>query len=739
MELKIALAGNPNCGKTTLFNELTGSTQYVGNWPGVTVEKKEGRYKGNKDIVIQDLPGIYSLSPYTMEEVVSRNYLVNDKPDAILNIVDGTNIERNLYLTTQLLEIGIPMVIAINMMDLVEKNGDKINIDELSKNLGCPIIPISAIKGQGIDKAINKVVEVVENKKIAEHPHVFSGSVEHALAHIEESILNKTDKQHVRWFAVKIFERDKKAYESLGIDDNTINHIEEHIVDCEKEMDDISESIITSQRYSYIENIVNKTVVKNRKVGELTVSDKVDKILTHRIFALPIFVAIMFLVFSIAMGNFKIGNFEVPTNFITAGATDFANDGVFGDGWFLFGKGRDKYDEAVEEYNAQIDEQLLTEGIEMPNKEEYVNNLDGYNEEAKKYYDAFETKAEELGLEEPDPKTFGLWIPGIPVLVEKFLDKIGCTDIIKSLVIDGIIGGVGTVLGFVPQIAILFLFLSILEDSGYMARVAFIFDRIFRRFGLSGKSFIPMLIGTGCGVPAIMAARTIEEERDRRMTIMLSTFIPCGAKMEIVLLMTSIFFPDNGLIATSMYFLGIAIIILSGIALKKLKYFSGEPAPFVMELPAYHLPSIKGVFIHVWERVKAFMIKAGTIIFIVCVILWFLGNFNFSLQIVDKFGPECILRYIGDAIAFLFAPLGFGTWQGAVASVSAELAKEQATATLGLIANSLTENESDISVAIQNFFHNNQLAGLSFMIFNIFNAPCLVAIITAFKEQGNKK
>ena len=646
MELKIALAGNPNCGKTTLFNELTGSTQYVGNWPGVTVEKKEGKLKGHKNVIIQDLPGIYSLSPYSMEEVVSRNYLVKDKPDVILNIIDGSNIERNLYLTTQLLEVGIPTVVAINMMDIVEKNGDKIDVERLEKELKCKVVTMSALKGEKVFEAAEACIEKAK-EKIEECPHVFTGSVEHALAHIEESIQNKVDEKNIRWFAIKIFEREEEAYKDVNISKDDLDHMEEHIKDCEKEMDDDSESIITNQRYEYIQRLVDKAVVKKKGKDELSTSDKIDKVLTNRILALPIFAVIMFLVYFIAMG--PLGTF----------LTDWMNDTLFGE--------------------------------------------------------------------------------IVPNAVRGFLGGIGVAEWLQSMIVDGIVGGVGTVLGFVPQMAILFLLLSILEDSGYMARVAFIFDRIFRRFGLSGKSFIPMLIGTGCGVPAIMAARTIEEERDRRMTIMLSTFIPCGAKMEIVLLMTSIFFPDNGLIATSMYFLGIAIIILSGIALKKLKYFSGEPAPFVMELPAYHLPSIKGVFIHVWERVKAFMIKAGTIIFIVCVILWFLGNFNFSLQIVDKFGPECILRYIGDAIAFLFAPLGFGTWQGAVASVSAELAKEQATATLGLIANSLTENESDISVAIQNFFHNNQLAGLSFMIFNIFNAPCLVAIITAFKEQGNKK
>lgn len=655
MSIKIALAGNPNCGKTTLFNELTGSTQYVGNWPGVTVEKKEGKLKTNKDIIIQDLPGIYSLSPYTMEEVVTRNYLVNEKPDAILNIIDGTNIERNLYLTTQILEIGIPTLIAINMIDIVNKNGDKIDTEKLSKELGCKVVTISALRNEGIREAINECIKIAEENKYEVISHVFNGSVEHALAHIEESIENIVEEKSIRWYAIKIFERDKSAYCNLKIDKEVLSHIEEHIKDCEKEMDDDAESIITNQRYEYIQTLVSKAVEKKQNKEKLTVSDKIDKVLTHRIFALPLFAVIMFIVYSVSMGP------------LGTALTDWANDGLFGDSWELF----------------------------------------------------------------------GLTVPGIPMIIEGLLNTIGAADWIKSMLLDGVVAGVGTVLGFVPQMAILFLFLAILEDSGYMARVAFIFDRIFRKFGLSGKSFIPMLIGTGCGVPAIMATRTIEEERDRRMTIMLSTFIPCAAKMEIVLLMTSIFFNGNSLVATAMYFIGIIIVVLSGIALKKLKYFSGDPAPFVMELPSYHLPTIKGVFIHVWERVKGYMIKAGTIIFLVCVALWFLMNYNFSLQMVDV--SESILKTIGDGLSFIFLPLGFGNWQGVVASISAELAKEQATATLGMLANAASEEEADLIPAIQAFFNNNAMAGLSFMIFNIFNAPCLVAIVTAFKEQGNKK
>lgn len=644
MELKIALAGNPNCGKTTLFNELTGSTQYVGNWPGVTVEKKEGKLKGHKDVIIQDLPGIYSLSPYSMEEVVSRNYLVKDKPDVILNIIDGSNIERNLYLTTQLLEVGIPTVVAINMMDIVEKNGDKIDVERLEKELKCKVVTMSALKGEKVFEAAEACIEKAK-EKIEECPHVFTGSVEHALAHIEESIQNKVDEKNIRWFAIKIFERDEEAYKDVNIYKDDLDHMEEHIKDCEKEMDDDSESIITNQRYEYIQRLVDKAVVKKKGKDELSTSDKIDKVLTNRILALPIFAVIMFLVYFIAMG--PLGTF----------LTDWMNDTLFGE--------------------------------------------------------------------------------IVPNAVRGFLGGIGVAEWLQSMIVDGIVGGVGTVLGFVPQMAILFLLLSILEDSGYMARVAFIFDRIFRKFGLSGKSFIPMVIGTGCGVPAIMSCRTIEEEKDRRMTIILATFIPCAAKMEIVLIMTAAFFDGNPLIATSMYFVGIAIVVVFGIILKKMKYFSGDPAPFVMELPQYHFPSIKGVFIHVWERVRGFMIKAGTIIFAACIVLWFLMNFNFKFELVGL--EESILKAFGEVIAPIFAPLGFGHWQGAVASISAEIAKEQATATLGMIAKAASEDEADVAVAIKNLFNGNMWTGISFMLFNIFNAPCMVAIATAFREQGTAK
>ncbi len=651
MALKIALAGNPNCGKTTLFNTLTGSTQYVGNWPGVTVEKKEGRLKGQKDVIIQDLPGIYSLSPYSAEEVVSRNYLVNDKPDAILNIIDGTNIERNLYLTTQLLEIGIPTVVAVNMMDLVTKNGDKIDLDALGKQLGCKVVQLSALKNEGSMEAANAAVE--EAKKATRRdvytPHVYDGGVEHALAHIEESIEKKVDADNVRWFAIKLFERDEKIQEELKLDADLLAHIEEHIADCEKEYDDDSESIITAARYDYIQKLISKTVKKAARSEKLTTSDKIDKVVTNRILALPIFFVLMWIIYDLAVGThpWSIGTI----------CTDWINDVLFGE-----------------------------------------------------------------------------WIPNA---VTSGLEAVGAADWLVSLIVDGIIAGVGTVLGFVPLIFVLFVGLSILEDSGYMARIAFIMDRIFRRFGLSGKSFIPMLIGTGCGVPAIMGARTIENEKDRRMTIMLATYLPCGAKLDIIAIICATFFVGNSFVPTAMYFIGMAIIIIAGISLKKVGYFAGDPAPFVMELPAYHMPTLKGIAIHVWDRLKAYMIKAGTIIFSICIVLWFLMNFSWTGFTGDV--EVSILRSIGEAIAIIFRPLGWGSWQGAVAAVSAELAKEQAPATLAMLAHAASESEADVSVALQSFFGGSSMAALSFMLFNIFNAPCVVAIATAFREMGSAK
>ena len=645
MALKIALAGNPNCGKTTLFNDLTGSTQYVGNWPGVTVEKKEGRLIGHRDVIIQDLPGIYSLSPYTLEEVVSRNYLVNEKPDVILNIVDGTNIERNLYLTTQLVEIGIPVVIAFNMMDLVRKSGDQIDTKKLGKELGCETIEISALHSDNTKKAAELAIEQATKEK-GELPHVFTGSVEHAIAHIEESIETLVPAEQLRWYAVKLFERDSKATEQLKLSADTKAHIEQHIADCEKEMDDDAESIITNQRYTYIQKLVADTVSKKHTSEKMTTSDKIDRIVTNRILALPIFAGIMWLVYFISVTT--LGTW----------LTDWTNDVLFGE-W-------------------------ITNGA-----------------------------------------TAGL-------------TALGASDAVISLLVDGIIGGVGTVLGFVPQMVLLFLCLSILEDSGYMARVAFIMDRIFRRFGLSGKSFIPMLVGTGCGVPAIMASRTIENEKDRRMTIILSTFLPCGAKMEIVAMMTMVCFPGSMFVAPAMYFLGLGIVVFSGIALKKTKYFSGDPAPFVMELPAYHIPTVKGVLIHVWELAKAFMIKAGTIIFTMCIVIWFLMHFGPTGFLPDDIDAS-FLRYIGEGLAWIFKPLGFGTWQGAVASVSAEVAKEQATATLGMLAHAASDDETDVAAAINTMFGGSKLIGMSFLLFNIFDAPCMVAIATAFREQASRK
>ncbi len=644
MKLKIALAGNPNCGKTTLFNELTGSSQYVGNWPGVTVEKKDGILKGHKDIVIQDLPGIYSLSPYTLEEKVARNYLINEKPDVILNIVDGTNIERNLYLTTQLVEVGLPVVVAVNMMDLVHKKGDRIDIGRLSAALNCEVVEISALKGRGCMEAAEKAIAAAEKHQAPILPHVFTGSVEHAIAHIEESISNQVGKRFLRWYAIKVFERDRDAVESLHLTADLSNHLDMHIKDCEEEMEDDAESIIINQRYAYIARLVGTTVTKKTVGQKLTVSDRIDQIVTNRILALPVFAAIMTLMYYISVTS--LGRI----------LTDWVNDTLFGD--------------------------IITGAA-------------------------------------------GTW-----------LDAIEAPDWLNSLVVNGIIGGVGTVLGFVPQILLIFFFLSILEDSGYMARVAFIMDRIFRKFGLSGKSFIPILIGTGCGVPAIMATRTIENERDRRMTIMLCTFIPCTAKSVIVAMITSTFFPDSIFIAPAMYFLGIAVIVLSGIALKKTMYFGGDPAPFVMELPAYHIPSFKGVMIHMWERARGFIIKAGTIIFTACIIIWFLSSFNFSLADTDIEGS--MLAVIGQAFSWIFAPLGLGDWKGTVAVISAEMAKEQAIGTLAIL-NGVSDAKNDelVMEGIRTMF--TPIAAFSFMILNLFDPPCVVAMANIAREMNSRK
>ena len=645
MEIKIALAGNPNCGKTTLFNELTGSTQYVGNWPGVTVEKKDGLLKGHKDVIIQDLPGIYSLSPYTLEEKVSRRYLVQEQPDVILNIIDGTNIERNLYLTTQLIEVGIPVVLAINMMDLVDAWGDEIDLSKLSAALGCPIYKISALKGEGCLAAAEAALRIAQARKPPkEPPHVFTGSVEHTLAHIEESIADLVEPRNLRWYSVKVFERDKDITDGMAIPPELLRHLDMHIQDCEQEMDDDAESIIINQRYEYIEKLVAEAVHKKEAKHALTTSDKIDRIVTNRFLALPIFVAVMTVMYYISVTT--VGGW----------ATDWTNDVFFGE--------------------------IVTDAA------------------------------------------------------NGFLESIAAPDWLSSLIVDGIIGGVGTVLGFVPQILLIFFFMSLLEDSGYMARVAFIMDRIFRKFGLSGKSFIPVLIVTGCGVPAIMAARTIEEQRDRRMTIMLATFIPCSAKTEIIGMVTSVFFPDSVFVAPAMYFLGIAIIILGGIALKKTKFFAGEPAPFVMELPAYHIPSFKGVLIHMWERARGFIVKAGTIIFTVCVIIWFLQAFNTSLEMVEDV-EQSMLAGVGNTFAWIFSPLGLGDWKNTVAVISAFMAKEQAVGTLGILAGADPENEEAVFKGIAAMF--TPLTAFTYMVLNLFDPPCLVAMATTAREMGDKK
>ena len=658
MSIKIALAGNPNCGKTTLFNDLTGSNQYVGNWPGVTVEKKEGRLKGQKDVVIQDLPGIYSLSPYTLEEVVARGYLVNEKPDAILNIIDGTNIERNLYLTTQLIELGIPVVMAVNMIDLVRKNGDKIDLKKLSAELGCQAVEISALKGEGSMKAAEMAVAAAKSGKAGELPHVFTGSVEHAIAHIEESIQGKVDDRFLRWYAVKLFERDDKVQQELKLDKALVDHIDQHIADCEKEMDDDAESIITNQRYAYINTVVEKAVRKKARVEHLTVSDKIDQVVTNRIFALPIFALIMFLMYALSMGTsiadggISIGSF----------ATDWTNDVLFG--------------------------------------EIVPNALGG------------------------------------------FLESVGVADWLYGLIMDGIVAGVGAVLGFVPQMLVLFFLLSILEDIGYMARVAFIMDRIFRKFGLSGKSFIPLLVGTGCGVPGVMASRTIENERDRRMTIMTTCFIPCGAKMPIIGLFAGALFGGSSLVAVSAYFIGFAAIIISGIILKKTKLFAGDPAPFVMELPAYHVPAWGNVLRATWERGWSFIKRAGTVILASTIVLWFLQGFGFEDGVFGMVEDQdnSILAAVASAIAWIFAPQGFGNWRATVASISGLIAKENVVGTLGVLyhfGGELSENGDEIWGEVANDY--TAISAYSFMIFNLLCAPCFAAMGAIKREMNNGK
>ena len=738
MEIRIALAGNPNCGKTTLFNALTGSNQFVGNWPGVTVEKKEGKLKKHNDVIITDLPGIYSLSPYTLEEVVARNYLIGERPDAILNIIDGTNLERNLYLTTQLTELGIPVVIAINMMDIVGKNGDKIDTAELSRQLGCKIVEISALKETGITEAAEAAIEAAKSTKTVPM-HTFSGTVEHAIAHIEEATVHGLPEEQQRWYAIKIFERDDKVLEKLSIPEETMSHIENDIKAAEAEMDDDAESIITNERYLYISSIL-KACYKKKSTGMLTSSDKIDKVVTNRWLGLPIFAIIMFLVYWISM----VG--------VGSAATDWANDGLFGDGWHLFGIGSSAYEEAAEEYgNASliIDgyEACIEENGSAPTgdftyeiEEEETLAVETATATQKDYKDAV-LAIEKYG-EEPDPADYGVWVPGVPVLVENLLNTMNVSEegvgaVVRGLVLDGIVAGVGAVLGFVPQMLVLFLMLAFLEACGYMARIAFVLDRVFRKFGLSGKSFIPMLIGTGCGIPGIMASRTIENERDRRMTIMTTTFIPCGAKVPFIAMIAGAIFGGSAWVATSAYFIGMLAIITSGIMLKKTKMFAGDPAPFVMELPAYHLPTLKNVLRSMWERGWSFIKKAGTIILLSTILVWFTTYFGFTsdgFRMLSEEEPDqSILAAIGSAISWIFVPLGWGTWQAAVASITGLVAKENIVGTMGI----LYGGSSSVYATLAETFSG--ITGYSFLVFNLLCAPCFAAIGAIRREMNNAK
>ena len=758
-QIKIALAGNPNCGKTTLFNALTGSNQFVGNWPGVTVEKKEGKLKKHDDVIIMDLPGIYSLSPYTLEEVVARNYLITERPDAILNIIDGTNLERNLYLTTQLTELGIPVVIAINMMDVVRKNGDQINVAELSRELGCEIVEISALKGDGVMQAAEAAVKAAKSGKTIPM-HTFSGPVEHAIAHIEEAAVHNMPEEQQRWYAIKIFERDDKVLEKLTIPAETMQHIESDIKAAEAELDDDAESIITNERYVYIAQII-KGCYKKKNHGQLSASDKIDKIVTNRWLGLPIFAVVMFLVYWVAM----VG--------VGAPATDWANDGLFGDGWHLFGIGTAEYTEVADNYTAAMEAisgyfELDTEfegfdpeaaladlmsvepdsdsvTIEVEDEETLARN------EMTVYYDAIPKDADkettvpmtyvdavkyvrENGFDEPDPADYGVWVPGIPVLIGNGLEAAGTADWLSGLILDGIVAGVGAVLGFVPQMLVLFLMLAFLEACGYMARIAFVLDRIFRKFGLSGKSFIPMLIGTGCGIPGIMASRTIENERDRRMTIMTTTFTPCGAKVPFISMVAGAIFGGAAWVATSAYFVGMAAIIISGIMLKKTKMFAGDPAPFVMELPAYHWPTVGNVLRSMWERGWSFIKKAGTIILLSPIVIWFTTYFGWvdgTFQMLSEEQIDAsILAKIGNAIAWIFVPLGWGTWQAAVASITGLVAKENIVGTMGIL---YPDGWTEIGAAF------TQISGYSFLVFNLLCAPCFAAIGAIKREMNNAK
>ena len=763
MDIRIALAGNPNCGKTTLFNALTGSNQFVGNWPGVTVEKKEGKLKKHDGVIVTDLPGIYSLSPYTLEEVVARNYLIGERPDVILNIIDGTNLERNLYLTTQLTELGIPVVIAINMMDVVRKNGDQINVAELSRELGVRIIEISALKGDGVMEAAEAAVKAAEGTKTVPM-HTFSGPVEHAIAHIEEAAVHNLPEEQQRWYAIKIFERDDKVLEKLSIPADVMSHIDADIQAAEKELDDDAESIITNERYVYIAELI-KSCYKKHNQGQLSASDKIDRIVTNRWLGLPIFAVVMYLVYYIAMVT------------VGSAATDWANDGLFGDGWHLFGMGTSEYTEVADNYTAASEAisayyELDTESddfdpdaaladmkavqpdsasatIEVEDEETLAMN------DMTVYYDAIPADAdeettvgmsyldavtyfEENGFDEPDPADYGVWVPGVPVLIGNALEAAGAAEWLNGLILDGIVAGVGAVLGFVPQMLVLFLMLAFLEACGYMARIAFVLDRIFRKFGLSGKSFIPMLIGTGCGIPGIMASRTIENERDRRMTIMTTTFIPCGAKVPFIAMVAGAIFGGAAWVATSAYFVGMAAIIISGIMLKKTKMFSGDPAPFVMELPAYHWPTLGNVLRSMWERGWSFIKKAGTIILLSTIFVWFTTYFGWAedgFRMLSEEEIDCsILARIGSLIAWIFAPLGWGNWKAAVASITGLVAKENIVGTLGILYGG---GDETVYQALGTVF--TQISGYSFLVFNLLCAPCFAAIGAIKREMNNAK
>ena len=760
MEIKIALAGNPNCGKTTLFNSLTGSNQFVGNWPGVTVEKKEGKLKKHEGVIITDLPGIYSLSPYTLEEVVARNYLINEKPDVILNIIDGSNLERNLYLTTQLLEIGIPVVCAINMMDVVNKNGDKINVDKLSKELGCKVVEISALKGIGVEECANEAVKAAGKVQVVAHK--YSKDIEDTLKNIEDKVLANVSNK--RWYAIKLFERDSKAIESLGINTELIEADIKHI---EKKYDDDSESIITNERYNFISSIIHDVLIKKDKEA-LSTSDKIDRIVTNRWLGLPIFAVIMFLVYYISMVTFG------------ASATNFTNDGIFGDGWHLFGNGTSEYEKASEEYgdsdliidafNSEYGNDEISYSIDLENEDYDENKAKSALDELYSLVDDnasvtytvedeetlatedFEANKDDLkeaidnylnteykeGYGAPDTSTYGIWVPGVPVLIENLLDKVNCADWLKGLILDGIVAGAGAVLGFVPQMLVLFFLLAFLEACGYMARIAFVLDRIFRKFGLSGKSFIPMLIGTGCGVPGIMASRTIENERDRRMTIMTTTFIPCGAKVPFISMIAGALFNNSPWVSTSAYFVGMAAIVVSGIILKKTKMFSGDPAPFVMELPAYHMPRLIDVLRSMWERGWSFIKKAGTIIVLSTIFVWFTSYFgfvdgHFTMLSEDQIDSS-ILATIGNLIAWIFIPLGWGNWQAAVASITGLVAKENIVATMSILYGG-----GELSTYATLATHFTEITGYSFLVFNLLCAPCFAAIGAIKREMNNPK